>query len=396
MLILFISVSLNVANEIAVSAASIQAEQLYTVAERVMDKILLTTGIPADWGNNVTVTPGDISDFGLALNGTRTPYELDPDKVMRLANLSTLPNPLFMNASRIAELLGISDKYGFKLEMHPLLRQEILPIDFYDLPGKNLSIPVVFNVIVRNWYDFGIPGASVTGIYVLVKISPGAAGKQPTIQEKTFWAKTNVTDVKGICVLNFKNEVSNHISNQAGRQRWYIYFLILHTNWYGFVSVSGYTKSSLEGAPVEGYIIGDAVILNSTVERLRGAVITKDEIIQVIPEYESLLAFSEIEWCRQQPNDPEWCKKAGNVLPSSRDYLIGRIKSLEKISSHVFVFGKWRGQPIAIVINRIPDLTITFGHQKAQPANSVVLTRLAQLYNYPYIIRLTIWRKTEG
>ena len=44
----------------------IKEEQLYTVAERLMDKIILTPGYPYDWGYNFSLYNGSLTDFGLA------------------------------------------------------------------------------------------------------------------------------------------------------------------------------------------------------------------------------------------------------------------------------------------------------------------------------------------
>ncbi|MEM2410711.1 MAG: hypothetical protein QXF87_09330, partial [Thermofilaceae archaeon] len=83
--------------------------------------------------------------------------------------------------------------------------------------------------------------------------------------------------------------------------------------------------------------------------------------------------------------------------PSAKQwYLIGYIHYVEPLASHVFVFAKYRGNPVAIVVNRIPYIDITYGAQETNPANSVTLRRLAVLYNYPYVVELTIWRKVEG
>ncbi|MEM3893599.1 MAG: hypothetical protein QXR12_06595, partial [Thermofilum sp.] len=60
-----------------------------------------------------------------------------------------------------------------------------------------------------------------------------------------------------------------------------------------------------------------------------------------------------------------------------------------------FIFAKWRGNPVAIIIDRIPRIDISYGGG-AKPANSVTLRRLAVLYNYPYVVELTIWRRVEG
>jgi len=48
---------------------------------KIVEYIIVNSGSPANWGENQTVTP---EAFGLAENGSLTPYELDVDKVCRL------------------------------------------------------------------------------------------------------------------------------------------------------------------------------------------------------------------------------------------------------------------------------------------------------------------------
>ncbi len=384
MLVLFISVAFNVVNDVVKQLEHVREEQLYTVAERIMDKILLTPGYPLDWGRDFT---NEITDFGLALYGARSPYELDPDKVMRLANLTTLPNPLLVNSTEIAELLGIKDEYGFCLEMHPLLSHEVEVLDHYPTPGAiTPDLPSRINVSLFNWYGVRVPGANVTGIYVLTRVWPGSEEIDYEVL-----VESCVTNARGFCILDYEDELKDYFSTTPpGHAHWYSAFIILHTNWYGFVAVDGYTEPPEPGAPVTGYIIGDYIFINRTVEGLEGAIITRDEVLQALPEYAGLLQITSIEWLNETETP------LGAVIPSSEDYAVGRIEYIEKLSSHVFVFGKWRGSPIVVVIDRLPHIDIAYSTHEARPANMVTLTRIAHLYNYPYIVKVSIWRLVEG
>ena len=374
---------------------TVREEQLLTVAERLMDKILLTPGYPPDWGSNVYVTDANLSDFGLALQGG-APYIVDPDKVMRLANLSTLPNPLLVNASRLAELLGVKGQYGFKLVMKPMITAEVETLDWSN------GMASKFRVRVLNWLGEGLPSANVTGVYVIALVRGGAG--QPEVDDLRNFNRSCLTDALGYCVFDYTDDV-NSIRYGSGQQP--ATFLIIHTNWEGFISVSGYSPVP-GGAPVEGYIIGSFVFLAKDVDtseqplylgQVSGAVIVKDEVVQVVPQYSLLLEFTEVEWCRNQPDDPEWCHEvAGSVMPSRRGaYLIGKVVYLEKLPSHVVLFAKWRGSWNTIVISRIPVVDIlSYGLPEAKPANSVTLTRVTQIYGYPYVVQLTVWRWVEG
>lgn len=406
MLIIFLTVSFVVTYEVMQPASGVYHERIYTVAERLMDKIVLTTGIPVDWGTNIGVGPSNLTDFGLALNGTRNPYEIDPDKVMRLANLTSLPNPLLMNTTRLAQLLGIERQYGFRLKIKPMLNILITPIEWYNVRNRYVY-PSVLEVSVSNYFNIGIPNVNVTGMYVIVKVSPGV-GNQGQIELKTIFVQSNVTDVQGNCILNYYSQLRDYFE-QNNINKWYFAFLIVHVNWYGFVSVAGYSCTSQGDAPVQGYIIGNYIFVSRDVNVTNigrgggnaGAVLVEDELLQAVPEYSELLNFTTVTWCRdsngQFRNDDPLCNAAGRVLPSATQwYLIGHIEYIEKLSSHVFVFAQYRGNPIAIVINRIPSIDIVYGSKQATPANSVTIRRIVHLYNYPYIVELTVWRIAEG
>lgn len=373
---------------------SVREEQLLTVAERLMDKILLTPGYPADWGSDVYVTDANLTDFGLAQQGG-APHIVDPDKVMRLANLSTLPNPLLVNASRLAELLGVKGQYGFRLTMKPMITAEVETLSWSE------SMASRFRVRVVNWQGEGVPNAEATGVYVVALVKGGAA--QAEVEDLYSFSRSCVTDALGYCELDYTSDLS---SLRLGSGQQPATFLVLHVKWEGFVSVSGYSPAQ-SGAPIEGYIVGSYVFLTKDVNvteplqimgQVSGAVIVKDEIVQVVPQYSLLLEPTYVEWCRNQPNDPAWCHEvASRVMPSRRGtYLIGKVIYLERLSSHVIVFAKWRGDWTAIVISRIPVIDISHGPRNVKPANAVTLTRVTQIYNYPYVVQLTVWRWTEG
>jgi hypothetical protein len=397
---------------------AVRGEQLLTVAERVIDKILLTAGYPPDWGSNVDVNrtckPGEsglcLSDFGLALQGG-APYIVDPDKVMRLTNLSTLPNPLYLSAENLTCLLGLGTcdargnlvraDYGFRLVMKPMITARVEALEWRSL-GRG-SAATKFRVRVVNWLGEGLPNANVTGVYMIAMVKGGAA-QAGEIEGFYNYTGRCVTDALGYCALDFSGAIAaNPPQGRGGSTP--ASFLVLHISWEGFASVVGYSPVP-GGAPLTGYIIGNYVFLSKDYEagelqyqgRVSGAVIVKDEVVQVVPLYSTLLDLTEVEWCRNQPNDPAWCQQvAGNVLPSRRGaYLIGRIEYLEVLSSHVIVFAKWRGSWTAVAISRIPEVDVSFGPRGAKPANSVTVTRVTQLYNYPYVVQLTVWRWAEG
>jgi len=375
--------------------AHVREEQLYTVAERLMDKILLTPGSPPDWGYNFTLYNGTLTDFGLAACGTRSPYKLDPDKVMRLANLTQLPNPVYVNGSYLAELLGLSENYGFVLEMTPLLEHKVTVLDYYETPGNKGDLPSVFRIELENYYGLRVPSANVTGIYTLIKVERGV-GSEDTADIEEIFTETNITSIRGECILDFQDELEDFFSNTPpGQIRRYLAILLIHTNWYGFVAVDAFTPAP-EEAPATGYVIGNYIILEKDVELLpRSAILVKDEVIQAVPEYQSLLTVVAVELECNGTSPPETTPACYVINSGSFQYKVYRVEYVEKLSSHIFVIAQWRGEYISIVINRIPRINIRYGVY-FEPVNSVILVREAHLFNYPYVVKLTLWRKVEG
>ena len=399
---------------------TVRGEQLLTVAERLMDKILLTPGYPPDWGSDVNVNrvckPSEaptgqcLSDFGLAMQGG-APYIVDPDKVMRLANLSALANPIPLSAENLTCLLGLGEcdregnvvkvDYGFRLVMKPMITAQVEVLDWLNGVASKLRVRVV------NWLGEGVPNANVAGAYVVALIAEGLGSEPGTAEIIDVWdfTKSCITDALGWCEFDFASDVSS-IMYGSGEQP--ASFIALRIEWEGFVTVSVHPLSQVE-APLTGYIFGDYVFVEKDVDatvqpllkgQISGAAIMKDEVIQVVARGRGPhIDPTEVKWCRGQPDDPAWCHEvAGRVLPSRRGaYLIGKVVYLEKLPSHVVLFAKWRGSWNTIVISRIPVVDIlSYGLPEAKPANSVTLTRVTQIYGYPYVVQLTVWRAAEG
>jgi len=431
LLIVIILLAFNqVVGSLTTRLEPVREEQLYTVAERLMDKIVLTPGCAyppgsprcvEDWGTSIEVTPENLVDFGLALAGSRTPYILDPDKVMRLANLSTVPNPLLLNSSRLAELLALKQEYGFHFSMRPALYLYVDSVGCYAARNSRYY-PSVFEVQMVNYYDVGVPNANVTAMYIFVRAKPGGSN-DAELEDKAVFTKTCTTDGVGRCRLDYTSDLTRYFSDQANSaDKWYFPIIIAYADWQGLTTVAaaaptgeadvcGVSPNRARFMPsVEGYLIGNFVFINwsdTETVNVRGnknkntaAVHVRDDLLQAVPLYSDLLNFTSVTWCRAIDSLDErmrqLCNAAGNVLPASRRgfYLIGYTQYVDPLASHVFIFAKYRGNPVAIVFNRIPVIDITYGGSR--PANAVTLRRLAVLFNYPYVVELTVWRRVEG
>jgi hypothetical protein len=84
--------------------------------EQLAQYILLSTGIPADWGNSRNAVP---SSFGLALNDTL--YSLDADKVTRLnsRNLYAITYAQLLNALKVSNI-------ALKIGIQPIFNTSIV------------------------------------------------------------------------------------------------------------------------------------------------------------------------------------------------------------------------------------------------------------------------------
>jgi hypothetical protein len=406
LIILLILAAFGMMTTVTSTTETTYEEQLYTIAERVMDKLILTPGYPVDWGTNIQVTPDTLQDFGLTLYGARSPYIVDPDKVMRLANLSTLPNPLLLNTTRLAQLLNL-EGYGFRLKIRPMLLINITPAGYYS-PKQGYTFISAYDFLVTNYYGLGIPNANITAMYVVVRVQPGASNTEGDVEAKTILTKTCLTDAVGKCSIDYESDLRSYFNNLQ-TNKWYYTFLIARAEWQGFISVAGYASTSQEGVPAEGYIIGNYVFVNKDIDtpvimkgnKNAGAVLVKDDLLQAVPEYQDLLNFTTVTWCRDASgnfrSDDPLCNNAGRVLPSAKQwYLVGYVQYVEPLSSHIFIFAQFRGNPVAIVISRLPNIDIAYGGKTALPANSVTLRRVCTIYSYPYVVELTIWRRVEG
>ena len=95
--------------------------------QNIADHIVTSCGIPQEWGRNANITP---SSFGLAKNGSLTPYELDVDKVSRL-NSQNNNSLSYMALSQAARL----DDIAFKISFSQMLSITITPASNNTIQG---------------------------------------------------------------------------------------------------------------------------------------------------------------------------------------------------------------------------------------------------------------------
>jgi hypothetical protein len=158
----------------------LEQENHYTVADQILDTLLLSPGSPSNWGNIFTEGPLSI---GLADQNSLKPYVLDPYKVARLDGNSTG----YISPVEARALMGLRRDWHFSLKITPILHIEV---------AGNGS----FTITVKNNRGLLAPNVNVTAYYVPKSLT----------RESTYYSKSNITMVDGTCTLWFQFE-QNHI-----------------------------------------------------------------------------------------------------------------------------------------------------------------------------------------
>ena len=368
----------------------IEEEQLYTVAERIIDKILLTPGYPPDWGSNFDEYNATLYDFGLAKYESRTPYELDIDKVIRLMNLTQLPNPLLVNGNEVSTLLGLDESYGFKLEIEPYIKCNIEVLEYDKILGKNF--PVKIKIKLMNYFGAGIPFAKVNVAYIAIGVKPGVGGEEP-VEIKIAILKYSVTNLTGECIVDLRSEVEKYArESNFGQESKLLSVIIPYVNWHDIRIANIYAESE-NATPLVGYVVGNYLILQANLSLIpQGATLMKNEVLQVMPSCESLLP---VEISELLPNDTEAPPAYYVINRGAFKYKVFRLDHIEDTTSHIIAIGQWLGGIVPIVVSRLPEVNISYGGEARSPANVVVLTRLAYISGFPYIVRFSLWRLSE-
>ena len=154
-----------------------------TKASDLLDSILLSPGIPIDWGQ----TDVDPTGFGLQ-DPEFTQYMISPFSLMRLnsstgqpvyynvtgqwysnitvggRNFLLVPNSLSLNYSTATKLLGITNAYGFQLTFEPIVSVSI---------EETSSNPLTLKVTATG---VGFPLAQATISYCFLKVVSSGPG----------------------------------------------------------------------------------------------------------------------------------------------------------------------------------------------------------------------------
>jgi hypothetical protein len=173
MLIMVSAVHTNISNMINDKLILIEQEE-YSTAESILDMILLSPGIPTNWGNSTE--PPVL--FGLASEKATEVYNLDANKVIRLDENSSL----YIYPGELRSLLGLNSECNFIIRLNPILTIDIESLGYGD-----------YEVTVKDSKGFPAPNVNVTGYYVHKSLIPHS---EQIIDNA-------ITEVDGKCTLSF-------------------------------------------------------------------------------------------------------------------------------------------------------------------------------------------------
>jgi len=155
-------------------ATVLMKEEDYNIAESLIDMILLSPGIPANWSSTTPFL------FGLASQESTKTYVLDPKKVIRLdENHTDYP---WISPGELRSLLGLTSDIILVIRITP-----IFPIDIQ--PQENQ-----YKIIVTNHRGIPLANVNITGYYVSESLGP--KGDEDQAQA--------ITGMDGSCTMDKK------------------------------------------------------------------------------------------------------------------------------------------------------------------------------------------------
>jgi len=188
---------------------ALEQESGYTVAEEILDMILLSPGYPPDWGRNLSEYP---VSFGLAEYNAIRAYVLDPYKVARLLEDSTG----YILPPEARALMGLRSSFHFSLRIRPIFN-----ITVEDKGGG------IFLFTVLNSKGYLAPNVNVTAYYVPTSIVPGTE----------YPKRSNITSIDGKCSLDFSGVTGQVLVVQAEEMEARV--IVNYPSEYNFVIESG-------------------------------------------------------------------------------------------------------------------------------------------------------------
>jgi hypothetical protein len=371
-----------------------EEHQLEDIAGGVMDKLLLTTGYPANWGNDITVPGSALTAFGLRKEGGE-PYELDVNKILRICNSSTfaVPSALYVDPADTAQLLGLngSVKYSFSIQISPALDITVESVSYYILKGNsgknNYQVPSVIKLAVKNSEGRPASNADVSVIYLLMNVRTKAG--QEDIAYMNYTCFTKVTDWSGQCTMNFTSfleAVEAELKQAKSDLAKTSVALTVFAEYYGIRSTSSFPMDEVLTV-LTGSIVDNYLIIDFPVDTLpNGARHMLNMCALGVPPL-----YIYLDYLHNETNG-----QAGMVINAGakkhRVYALGQ--DIDEDVSFIYLPVKYQGNYYTVVIMRPPPLV---AYQSGVPGGmkTSVLRKLVRIGPWHYVFTIAVWRGAE-
>ncbi|MGD8506840.1 MAG: hypothetical protein PVF15_09295 [Candidatus Bathyarchaeota archaeon] len=232
--IIFSTAIVVIPNLTYVNLLYVDQQQLRNTALGTMKAMLLYTGYPVDWGSAYTFTPDHVERFGLALAGSSSFYELDPEKVQRLV----AGNPSgSIGYDDIRTKMELQD-YGFNFRIIPPFKVTVNDVDFdgesNPLTLQNLTdgvdVYVTYNhgspipkasikatlLYVDKWDDFfTVEASNSTNLLGRCTINPNIQSNPDDIEDFVIVFKVSVAEVTTITSSYMEGFENQHVMNTS-------------------------------------------------------------------------------------------------------------------------------------------------------------------------------------
>jgi hypothetical protein len=366
------------------SFTTVKEHQLEEVAQAIMDKVLLSPGIPEDWGDILRVeNSSQLSAFGLQKAGGE-PYELDMDKVLRIINTGgeQLPETVQIDPWTIARLLGIEKKYGLSIRIAPALNMSAKPLSYYDLKG-GVTVPSVIKVTVKTPEGRPAISANVTGIYVLMIIQ-NEEGEDVCYVD--YVDRTSVANVDGCATIDFTDFLEDAKTRVGNLQRSFS-AAVIYADYYGIRAVNSSLLGEtdvLQGSTVDDYLI---VRFPEGGVYIPGARHLRNQTALANPPY-----YVYLSKLLNETNG-----ESGMVVNrGAKDYRVYRVSNtIDEDVAFIMMPVKYLGRYYVVNFRRPPSTIICQIGMAGGNIKTSVLRRMVRIGSFHYVFEVRVWRWGE-
>jgi hypothetical protein len=365
------------------SFTTAREHQLEEVAQAIMDKVLLSTGIPEDWGDILKIQDSSqLLSFGLQKAGGE-PYVLDMDKVLRMINIGggQLPETVQIDAWTVARLLGLENKYGFSIRITPALNLTASVVGYYNFKG-GVQVPSMVEVTVKTYEGRPAVSANLTGVYVFMIIDRDQ-GQDVCYVDYVF--KTSPVRIDGRASLDFTDLLRDAETGVKNIQKSFS-ALIVYADYFGIRAVNSSMLGEtdiLNGTTVDDYLI---LSIEGSLEIPAARHLRNQTALANPPYYVYLSTF------RNETNG-----ESGLVInKGSKNYRVYRITStIDEDVAFMMLPVKYRGKYYVATFYRPPSVTICQTGMASGNIKTSVLKRMVKIGSFHYVFEIRVWRWAE-